>query len=237
MKNKINFIIPCAGFGTRLGIPFSKELYPISKDLTLIDSVFENIREFKNDSRIIIVIEKHKVDLIQHIRKYSDDFDIIFIYQKYPELSGAILTCEDYFSDVNILLLPDIFISDENITHKIKDLIIYTKLNKVCYLVKNESDFSILKRLGAVNSTNNTINYMEEKPQTNNNYNAYWVSIGFNSVDFIHNFVKFQKHEDYDKKYFSNINCVFIDYALDLGVWENIRRFECDLAGKKLILK
>ena len=238
MKNKINFIVPCAGYGTRAGLPFAKELYPLDRDYTLIDSLFTNISAFKRECRVIIIIGPHKTDLIKHLHQYADDFDIVFIYQRHEELAGAILSARDYFSNCNILLLPDIFISDENITQKLRDLILYTKQNKVCYLVKKESDFNILTRLGAVYTENNIIQFMEEKPKYNSDYNGFWVSIGFSTIDFIYDFITFQKNQELKKyDYFYNIPCVFVDYALDLGVWDNIRRFECDLAGKKLILK
>lgn len=238
MKNKINFIIPCAGYGTRLGIPFAKELFPIDKNLTLIDKLFSNIYEFREKSRVIIIISEHKTDLIKYLGKYKNDFDIIFLFQKYDELAGAIMSCENYSSSTNILLLPDIFIDDSDITKKINHIIIHTELQKVSYLAKKESDFNILTKVGALQcNENDEIISMFEKPQTNNNYNAYWVGIGFNNFKFIKNFIKFQKHQKCNEYYFKNKKAIFVDYALDLGVWENIRRFECDHRGQILTLK
>lgn len=232
----LTFIIPCAGKGTRLGIPFSKELFPIDKNTTLIDKAFSYIEPFKRISKVVIIVSEDKGDLIKYLKKYSDDFDINFVYQKnnLKELSGAIKSAANYFSEKNILLLPDIVLIDKQLDWKFINLI--EEDNDVNFLVCEENNENILQRMGAMTVKNDKVLSTIDKPTLEqvkeNNFNSYWVSFAFKFdcyKDFLDNFEKMQKHEEYDKKYFENTLAIPVNYALDLGVWENIRKYYHDM--------
>jgi len=237
MRKELSFIIPCAGKGSRLGSPFPKELFPIDKNVTLIDKIFDCIRPFKDKSQVIIIISEEKYDLIKYLKKYSNDFDIIFVYQKddLKELCGAIKSASELFSEKNILLLPDIVLIDDDLNGKFKEFIENDGI--ISFLIKEEQDENILKRMGAMYVENKKLISTIDKPTLEqikeNNFNSYWVAFMFKlkyATDFLNNFEKMQKHEEYDKKYFVNMQTTTVSYALDLGVWENIRKFYYDLA-------
>ena len=235
---EITFIIPCAGKATRLGIPFCKEMFPIDKEITLIDVVFNNLRQFKDKCQIVVIISKDKENLVKYLSKYADEFDIYFVYQKsyFKELIGAIRSAEEFFSKKNILILPDIITYDKEINNKLKQYVDILDEYPYTFLICNEHDKNVLSRVGNVkiNHKLNVITDVIDKPTIEyiekNNLSDYWISIGFRGDD---SYIPYYKYFEalLSKKKMSEIGIqvanpyVKIDFALDLGVWDNIQKF------------
>lgn len=232
---EITFIIPCAGKATRLGIPFCKEMLPINKDITLIDLVFNNLRQFKEKCQIVIIISKNKMDLVEYLSKYSDEFDIYFVYQKteYKELVGAIKSAEEFISEKNILILPDIFIKDKSIESKLSDYVNYLDYNSASYLITEETNKEILSRVGNVKIDKklNLISDIIDKPSIDKinelETSHYWISIGFTRGVYYENYFNtiLSKKTTSSQGWVINSPYVTVDFALDLGVWDNIKEF------------
>ena len=230
---EITFIIPCAGKGSRLGIPFPKEMLPIDKEMTLIDKCFENLKQFKDICQIVIIISKEKEELVKYLSKYSDEFNIYFVYQKtyYKELIGAIKSAEDFFLEKNVIILPDILINDENLEMKLHHYINILNYQDYSFLITHETDKNILSKVGNVIVFNNKIIDAIDKPDiyTINQLDLshYWVSIAFKKdSDFFNFFNDLQKNKTMIELNRSiNYDYSEIDFALDLGVWQNIEKF------------
>ncbi len=239
MLRPITFIIPCAGKGTRLSVPMSKELFPIDYDKTLIDCVFSNLQNFKLGSQIVIIISKEKTELIKYLSKYADDFKIYFVYQdsRKENLIGAIQSVEDLFSKKNILILPDILLFDNNIQYKIEQYIESLDNYDVDLALLDycENDINKRKKLGNIEyNDNEEIISIVDKPsdETLNTLllKYCWVSIGFTDKNlelFYRFFQRIQmKNEKFDLKYHKIIVAsVHVDNALDMGVWENVKYY------------
>lgn len=237
---EITFIIPCAGKGSRLGAPWPKELFVIDKNISLIDVYFDHIKQFKNNCQVVIIISEEKMELVKYLSKYKEDFDIIFCYQKpqFKELGGAIKSAENYLSKKNILLLPDLLLSDKFMELKMQMYIDNLDRDNVAYLIKEENDPNILTKLGNVLiNDNNIITEVVDKPTIDTikekNYQHYWCSFGFTDK------IKEQFLKEFDdlisKIPLNKNNClirgtaVYIDNAIDLGVWTNIHKYFKDL--------
>jgi glucose-1-phosphate thymidylyltransferase len=238
MLKSISFIIPCAGKGSRLSIPSAKELLPVDYNTTLIDCVFNNLKNYKYKANFIFIISKEKTDLIKYLSKYSDNYDIYFVYQKSnkKDLLGAIESAENLFSEKNILILPDILLLDDSIYLKIDD---YIKLldKNIDLSILDYCEFSDSKKekLGNVKyDENENILGIIDKPTNHTilqNENSFcWVSLGFRSdkvFEFYNIFKQIQikdKYVDLEKNKI-NAKSIHIRNAIDLGVWDNIRLF------------
>lgn len=229
---EITFIIPCAGKGSRLNIPGCKELLPISNGTTLIDEVFSNLKEFKDISQIILIISKDKEQLVKYVSKYSDEFNIYFVYQKtyFSDLSGAINSASEFFSKKNILILPDIILRDKNLSEKIKKYVEILEKTDCCYLITKSKNYNVLEKVGCLVINNDNVEGIIDKPSKieiiQKNLTSYWISFGFNK-NFINSYNKhfslMQEKNKFNKlEKFPYIN---IDFALDLGTWENIKLY------------
>lgn len=232
----ITFIIPCAGRGTRLGAPWPKELYVIDKDTCLIDKYFEHISQFKNNCQVVIIISEEKTELVKYLGKYKEEFDIIFCFQKpqFKELGGAIKSAENYLSKKNILLLPDLLISDNLMDLKMKMYIENLNKSDIAYLIKEETDPNVLTKLGNVKiNMHGIITEVVDKPSIETikekDYQNYWCSFGFtyeNKDHFLYEFDKLIKKETLPaNNHLIGGSAVYIDNAIDLGVWTNIRKY------------
>ena len=231
---KITVIFPCAGKGTRLGVPFPKELFPIDKGISIIDTYFDLLYNIKEFVRIVVVINPEKTSLVSYLHKYSKDFDIIFKYQTKFErgMIDAIYTCREYFSTVNLLLLPDTHVIYNDLVSEIMRFIA-TETENVAIWYKSENNLDVLKQLGPVKvvesiNTRRIINF-EEKP-TYTTCNAFWVSLAFKetcSKKMLDILTKIYDKQtvDIDNTPLFNSLAYEVAQAIDLGVWENIRSF------------
>lgn len=229
----ITFIIPCAGKGSRLGAPWPKELYIIEKQTCLIDKCFDEIRPFKDESQVVIIVSEHKMEVVKYLSKYANEFNILFIYQKpdLVELGGAIKSAKEYLSEKNMILLPDLLLSDDKIHEKFKSVLEFLEEDPVAYLLKHEPNVEKLSKLGNVVLENkNIVKNIIDKPSSDeiikNKYRDYWISFAFRgdcSETFLECFDNImKKNRSYDITPVLNGKGVFIDEAIDLGVWENI---------------
>lgn len=127
MKNKIIGLIPAAGKGSRLNLPFPKELYPIN-----IDNDYKPVAEFIIDNLIIagvdhicFVINETKHQLIGYFgsgEKFGCRFS--YVYQDFhinksaqsPGLAHAIDASYHLIKDQVVFFgMPDTLISPKNV--------------------------------------------------------------------------------------------------------------------------
>jgi dTDP-glucose pyrophosphorylase len=115
-------IIPCAGFGTRMGMKpnESKELLidPVTKR-PMIEWCLDLCEEHSLEP--IIILRKEKQDLIDYCLDKNIDFMEII---PEGEWMNSVLKSEGNWRDVNLLILPDTRFHDTNIIGKMhSDLI------------------------------------------------------------------------------------------------------------------
>ncbi len=106
MKDKIKLIIPCAGFGTRVGSPESKEmmLSPMTGE-PLINFALNHAKNFNWD--VHVITRKEKKELINYLSKFPSV--TIQIVEPTKEWPHSILLSEKFWNETNILILPDTY--------------------------------------------------------------------------------------------------------------------------------
>src|SRR6185295_15991783 len=96
----ITVILPAAGKGTRLNLPYSKELLCLEQGKALIDYSFDHFQDCeREDVRFVIIINEDKTDLVQYLARYKKRFNISFTFQDpdKPEYTGAIRSARHLF--------------------------------------------------------------------------------------------------------------------------------------------
>jgi len=79
-------LIPCAGKGSRLGLPFSKEMFPIVHHKKYTPIIYYTINAMKEAGlkHLIFTINPNKGDLLKYLGNGSQ-FDMKFTYCVHPE--------------------------------------------------------------------------------------------------------------------------------------------------------
>lgn len=163
-------LIPAAGKGQRLGLPFSKELYPIPFKMMYYPVILNNILALKsiNITEIVIIISPDKHDIMKYLGNGSR-WDVIINYviqEKAVSLPDAlskgyniIFGKEVYFLMADTLIEPNDFLID-----------FYEKINRDyeislgCFYTDNPGKFATLEMVNGV------VNFCEEKnPESSSN--------------------------------------------------------------------
>ena len=235
---KLTVILPSAGKGTRLNLPYPKEILRLDNDNALIDNCFNFFRDYgRKDIEFVVVINENKPELLTYLAKYKNRFNISFIYQNpnEKEYTGAIKSARPLFGEHNLVLLPDTLMT----LQPGEDLytLIMTALEETgfTFLYKEELDNSVLKTKGAlnINAEGLVLNYVD-KPEDNKLglYNAFWCAFGFRrrTFDQCMNFMekstlklKTNEKEIQSTPIYGSKAIKVKDYV-DLGTWSEIRR-------------
>ena len=236
--SKLTIILPAAGKGTRLNLPYPKEILRLDNDNALIDNCFNFFRDYgRKDIEFVVVINENKPELLTYLAKYKNRFNISFIYQNpnEKEYTGAIKSARPLFGEHNLVLLPDTLMT----LQPGEDLytLIMTALEETGFkfLYKEELDNSVLKTKGAlnINAEGLVLNYVD-KPEDNKLglYNAFWCAFGFRrrTFDQCMNFMekstlklKTNEKEIQSTPIYGSKAIKVKDYV-DLGTWSEIRR-------------
>jgi NDP-sugar pyrophosphorylase family protein len=242
-QNLLTVILPCAGKGTRLSLPFSKEIMPVGASKCLIDFAFQNFSNCNRDElEFVITITKDKIDLISYLKKYTFKFNIKFIYfnDDYSEFPGSIRSAEPLLGHQNLILLPDTYISFayDSFYEKIMNSF---KSQSQFFVVKKSTDYNFLSSKGClVLDSENCINHYEDKPICLSNFNAVWSGICFSKTKFESTlsviesatFKQDDANEIFIKSKFYKSIPVIVDEFIDLGTWNDLSKFIFDFNMK-----
>ena len=235
--SNLTVILPAAGKGTRLNLPYPKEILRINNDEALIDYSFNFFRDYgRKDVNFVVVINENKTELVTYLAKYKDRYDISFVYQNpnEKEYTGAIKSATHLFGEYNLVLLPDTIMKLKNngdLFELVKNSLTETGFT---FLYKDEIDQEVLKTKGALYVDDEKIvkNY-QDKPQSNlEQFNAFWCAFAFrrrtfkSCMDFMEKSTLKQDVSDMEILTTSIYNSKAIDVEdyVDLGTWEEIKR-------------
>lgn len=173
-------ILPCAGEGARLGLPFPKELAPIAPGRAVIDNCLDII-EMAPVSRRIILLDDGKRELTrQYVEKRLPDVPVAMIRQhRYaPDMPEAVIRLAPWLDDggCNILMLPDVAYEPKG--EPLTQLMSVMTDTHFAMAVA-ETPAERLKTVGAVDVVNDHVRAYEDKPAHPERYNASWGMIGF----------------------------------------------------------
>lgn len=237
MMTPLTVILPAAGKGTKLNLPYPKEILRLDKDQALIDHSFNFFRDYgRKDVEFVIVINEEKTEIIEYLAKYKDRFNISFTYQNpnEHEYTGAIKSAKHLFGEHNVILLPDTvmkLLPNADLVEAIDNSLTETGFT---FLYKKENDTKMLKTKGciSINDEGKVIAY-EDKPEHNlERFNAFWCSFAFRMRAFDSAMAFMEKStlrqrvnvdEIKDTPIFESKGIEVLDYV-DLGTWEEIRK-------------
>lgn len=255
----LTIIIPSAGEGKRFGQGGPKELFEIYKDIKMIDFSLQHISVFlkwadeqklRVNLKVVVVINRSKEKLIEHVKNYLPDISVKKVYfnDLYKEWPGSIYSAKDLFSEINIVLLPDSFLTmsknrrffDETGDPLIKKLAESLKKSPLAFGIVKNKDQEILKNLGAVKTEGNKITEFRDKPKNRFfMFNGYWGVFGFkdNIADEVYDFLlRSVEHNEPVLKDFSFYPpaCFFLYSYMDLGTQRSVKIFK-DLYSRDYI--
>jgi bifunctional N-acetylglucosamine-1-phosphate-uridyltransferase/glucosamine-1-phosphate-acetyltransferase GlmU-like protein len=225
----LTVILPCAGEGTRLGLPYPKELHVIQKGTSLMDMSLRHVDLFaERVDKVVITLTPSKHALIKAQEKWLDVIDFAFTFFKpwHHEWPGSILSAKRLFGDYNMVLLPDACL----IAHKdhalVPTMLELLKTHSVVFGYLPESDPKRLKALGALHVTENgRVTKFADKPAENfERYNAFWFrrEVGEDLLELMTHSVR---RVPVLIESLGAVGAFPVESYLDLGTWENQAQF------------
>jgi hypothetical protein len=175
-------ILPCAGAGSRLGLPFPKELAPLGPGRVLIDSCLDLIRETSLDVRILLLDGGAREQTAACIGRRLPDVPLARVRQDPDarDLPDAVRCLEPWLGSITIVLLPDVLYScTGDVLAQIGDRLLE---DSFCFAaaVKPEEE---LGALGALRTRDDHVVAYEDKPDVPGLYDSAWGMLGFSGTD------------------------------------------------------
>ncbi len=248
--SSLTVILPAAGEGKRLGLPFPKELYEVLPGRALIDFSLDHIQTFFNSGmgqkielKVAVVICDGKEAIVDHVRTALPNIPVKTCYfdTKYDEWPGSVLSAGDQFSSRNIVLLPDSYLEVSKVSPWLypdgATLISRTmeslETRQVVFGVHPTTDPEVLTRLGAVRYNESMeITHFQDKPHRElERYNGIWSFYGFrqSAAQPLYEFlIRSVNHESVsiDIQPFHPAGVVPVAAYRDLGEWTAIHAFK-----------
>ncbi|MFF7249925.1 hypothetical protein ACFZBU_39250 [Embleya sp. NPDC008237] len=104
-------ILPMAGAGSRLGLPFPKELVPIGPGRVALDATVDLLAPHADRLRVVAVVDEHREATVRHLRARCAELALPFVttFQDpaLVESTGAVLSAAAWFGPATLVLLPD----------------------------------------------------------------------------------------------------------------------------------
>lgn len=241
---ELTVILPCAGEGTRLSLPYPKEICSIEKNKSLIDYTFDLFSNYgRRDVEFVITLNENKIELVKYLSRYKHRFNISFTYfnPTETEYTGSIKSTKHLFGEKNLVLLPDTFLrlkTSEDILELVNNSLNETGFT---FFFKREKSPNMLKTKGAliISDTNQVLDY-EDKPQENlDKFNAFWCSFAFRKRVF-DSCIEFMEKSTLNHRLLVdeikntpiyNSRAIEVDEYIDLGTWEQIYKFVSEKNG------
>jgi len=234
----LTVILPCAGEGTRLSLPYPKELHSLEKNKSLIDYSFDLFSNYgRRDVEFVITLNENKTELVKYLSRYKTRFNISFTYfnPTETEYTGSIKSAKHLFGEKNLVLLPDTFLklkSSQDIVNLVSDSLNETGFT---FFYKKEDNPNMLKTKGSLFiDDNNLVQEYEDKPQEDlDNFNAFWTAFAFRKRVF-DNCIEFMekstlKHRllvgEIKNTSLYKSKAIEVEDYIDLGTWGQIYKF------------
>ncbi len=245
---ELTVVLPCAGDGVRMNLSYPKELFEIFPGVKLIDFSLDHIKYFADRSgvsvKVAVVIKCGKEDVFSYVKSKLSGMivDSVTFNNKFREWPGSVFSAYERFSENNIVLLPDSFISmgeNNRFTDDEGMGIIEHSLNvlermSVVFGIKSCSEKNILKDLGALRTKGEKIDVFIDKPVDTEGLNGFWCSYGFRReiandlYKFLIKNVEKERVEIKDQKFFPPGYFNVYEY-FDLGTSESVEHFRSNI--------
>ena len=235
--NKLTVILPAAGKGTRLNLPYPKEILRLNKEKALIDHSFDLFNGWSRDQiEFVVIINEDKTEIVKYLAKYKANYDVSFTYQNPAELeyTGAIKSARHLFGENNIVLLPDTILTLPKGVSLGQIVLHHLEKHDFAFLFKPESDEQMLRTKGCLrlNEKLEVLAY-EDKPSNDiSRFNGYWCSFAFKKqafddcISFMEQStlsVEKQNLQIENTPLFKS-NAIEVEDYQDLGTWQEITK-------------
>jgi len=233
--SKLTVILPAAGKGSRLNLPYPKEILRVDKEKALIDNSFDLFEGLgRDDVEFIVVINEEKSEIIKYLSKYKSQYNVSFTYQNPNELeyTGAIKSAKHLFGENNIVLLPDTVLTlpaGINLAHEVLE---HLEDKRFAFLFKSETNEKMLNTKGCLqlDSDKRVLDYEDKPTQNMSRFNGYWCAFAFkkNVFDECISFMEQSTLKLEKSKTVIGQTSIFGSKAIqvedykDLGTWEEI---------------
>lgn len=236
--SNLTVILPCAGEGTRLSLPYPKEIHSIEKNKSLIDYSFDLFSNYgRKDVQFVVTINENKTELVKYLSRYKTRFNISFTFFNplETEYTGSIKSAKHLFGEKNLVLLPDTFMKLKSSNDIVK--LVSDSLNETgfTFFFKRENDKNMLKTKGSLLiDSDNLVQEYEDKPQENiERFNAFWTAFAFRKRVF-DSCIEFMEKSTLNHRLLVDeikntsiykSKAIEVDEYIDLGTWDQIYNF------------
>ncbi|MEO9457522.1 MAG: hypothetical protein ABJE63_11815 [Lentilitoribacter sp.] len=229
----ITYILPCAGLGTRLGLPYPKEIHRIQPGVSLIDFSLAHITEdIPSTEKVVIVLTPGKEKVATYAESKLSNMtkvERVYFNDRYSEWPGSIHSAETHFGEYNVALLPDsILTTKPHETLATQYSAAFDEGADLVFACVNEASRQRLSSLGALYVKDSRVVHFCDKPLESEptQFNAFWASFGFRRevgpkvLDFMMKSVAREK-VNLDTLGL-NVSAFAVDNYVDLGTWPSI---------------
>ena len=232
----ITFILPCAGLGTRLDLPYPKEIHRLRPGASLIDYSLSHVTaDMVATEKVVIVLAPGKESVATYAEnKVSDRVKVERVYfnSKYSEWPGSIHSAEMHFGDRNVALLPDSVLtmkSQQLLSKRYSEA--FDAGADLVFAYVGESNRQKLASLGALYVKNSSVVHFCDKPAENDptEFNAFWASFGFRGkygAKILNFMMRSVARQNVDLNTLGlKVMAFSVESYVDLGTWPSIARF------------
>ncbi len=233
----LTVILPAAGKGTKLNLPYPKEILRLDKDQALIDFSFDFFRgRGRAEVEFVVVVNEEKTEILKYLGRYKDRFNVSFTFQdpREPEYTGAIKSARHLFGESNLVLLPDTVMTlppGVDLVDAVRGSLGETGFT---FLFKRETDPGMLRTKGAlaIGETGQVDEYEDKPTEELGRFNAFWGGFAFARSAFDASIAFMEKStlkrpllpgEIRSTPLYGSRGIEVLEYK-DLGTWEEIRR-------------
>ncbi|MFF7800047.1 MULTISPECIES: glycosyltransferase family protein [Streptomyces] len=150
----------------------------------MLDRSLEGVVELAKSGlgvRLIVVFGRHKLETVDYLARYSDTFQMVFVYQDESlggGLDGAIRSALPMTQGPVVLVLPDIVVGGADAPGKLLDALRQVEVAGWSVVAAEEGDRETLRHMGAlaVNEEGGvlTVGAATDKPADPSGFNAFW---------------------------------------------------------------
>ena len=232
----LTYILPSAGKGTRLGLPYPKEIHRVLPNSSLIDfSLNHANKNIETTESVVIVISPGKEIVVDYVRsrvEYNSIVKKVFFNENYHDWPGSIHSAELYFGAFNVVLLPDsVLETKENEVLSEKFIKEFKSGADLVFAYLGEFDSKVLMKLGALNVVGSEVKDFCDKPSIKDprKFNAFWGAFGFTRSCGPKILNLMERSVCRDEVDLASLNLKIRAFPLksytDLGTWPSIAKF------------
>ncbi|MFE9288899.1 hypothetical protein ACF1HU_03085 [Streptomyces olivaceus] len=150
----------------------------------MLDRSLEGVVELAKSGlgvRLIVVFGRHKLETVDYLARYSDTFQMVFVYQDESlggGLDGAIRSALPMTQGPVVLVLPDIVVDGADAPGKLLDALRQVEVAGWSVVAAEEGDRDTLRHMGALAVDEEggvlTVGAATDKPADPSGFNAFW---------------------------------------------------------------